>query len=52
MQKTIHVILPRIESNKNAKNCGGQGMLLVENAHEPIVSKEAFEEVQKRKHKM
>lgn len=34
------------------KNCGEQSMFLVENAHEPIVSKEIFEDVQRRKHKM
>lgn len=34
------------------KNCGEQSMFLVENAHEPIVSKEIFEDAQRRKHKM
>ena len=39
-------------TGKQKKNCGEQSMFLVENAHEPIVSKEIFEDVQRRKHKM
>ena len=49
LQKTC---TPDFLTGKQKKNCGEQSMFLVENAHEPIVSKEIFEDVQRRKHKM
>ena len=49
LQKTC---TPDLLTGKQKKNCGEQSMFLVENAHEPIVSKEIFEDVQRRKHKM
>ena len=49
LQKTC---TPDFLTGKQKKNCGEQSMFLVENAHEPIVSKEIFEDVQRRKYKM
>ena len=49
LQKTC---TPDFLTGKQKKNCGEQSMFLVENAHEPIVSKEIFEDAQRRKHKM
>lgn len=46
LQKTY---TPDFLTGKQKKNCGEQRMFLVENAHEEIVSKEMFEEVQRRK---
>ncbi len=43
------ICTPDFLTGKQKKNCGEQSMFLVENAHEPIVSKEVFEEVQRRK---
>ena len=49
LQKTC---TPDFLTGKQKKNCGEQSMCLVENAHEPIVSTEIFEDVQSRKHKL
>lgn len=49
LQKTC---TPDFLTGKQKKNCGEQSMFLVENTHEPIVSKEIFEDAQRRKHKM
>ena len=46
LQKTY---TPDFLTGKQKKNCGEQSMFLVENVHEAIVSKENFEEVQRRK---
>lgn len=46
LQKTY---TPDFLTGKQKKNCEEQSMFLVENAHEAIVSKEIFEEVQRRK---
>lgn len=43
---------PDFLTGKQKKNCGEKSMFLVENAHELIVSKEVFEEVQRQKSKM
>lgn len=48
LQKTY---TPDFLTGKQKKNCGEQSMFLVENAHEEIVSKEMFEEVQWKKQK-
>lgn len=49
LQKTC---TPDFLTGKQKKNCGEQSMFLVEKAHEAIISKEVFDEVQRRKHKM
>lgn len=36
-------------TGKQKKNCGEQSMFLVENTHEPTITKEVFEEAQNRK---
>ena len=43
------IYTPDFLTGKQKKNCGEQSMFLVENAHEAIVSKEIFEEVQMRR---
>lgn len=43
---------PDFLTGKQKKNCGEKSVFLVENAHELIVSKEVFEEVQRQKSKM
>lgn len=43
---------PDFLTRKQKQNCGELSMLLVENAHESIVSEKMFEEVQRRKHRM
>lgn len=48
LQKTY---TPDFLTGKQKKNCGEQRMFLVENAHEAIVPKEMFEEVQRKKQK-
>lgn len=48
LQKTC---TPDFLTGKQKKNCGEKSMFLVENAHELIVSKEVFEEVQRQKAK-
>ena len=45
------IYTPDFLTGKQKKNCGEQSMFLVENAHEAIVSKEIFEEVQRRKNR-
>lgn len=45
------IYTPNFLTGKQKKNCGEQSMFLVENAHEAIVSKEIFEEVQRRKNR-
>ena len=45
------IYTPDFLAGKQKKNCGEQSMFLVENAHEAIVSKEIFEEVQRRKNR-
>lgn len=42
------IYTPDFLTGKQKKNCGEQSMFLVENSHEAIVSKEIFEEVQRR----
>lgn len=48
LQKTY---TPDFLTGKQKKNCGEQSIFLVENAHEAIVPKEMFEEVQRKKQK-
>ena len=36
-------------TGKQKKNCDEQSMFLVENTHEPTITKEVFEEAQNRK---
>lgn len=45
------IYTPDFLTGKQKKNCREQSMFLVENAHEAIVSKEIFEEVQRRKNR-
>lgn len=45
------IYTPDFLTGKQKKNCGEQSMFLVENAHEAIVSKEIYEEVQRRKNR-